>query len=161
VIRPWELPVETLMAGAPLTLPLVALTGLPLRELPAVIGRLQERLSDAPREQAGLIWTSIDWLLGARLRPEVVAGLLAGVEEIMRESSTYQQVLAEGRAEGRTEGRAEGERRALLRVGERRLGPASPRVQAEVAALADLDRIERLTDRLFDVTSWDELLATP
>ena len=48
----------------------------------------------------------------------------------------------------------------LLRQGSKRFGSPDARAREAVEALADIDRLERLTERLLDVSSWDELLAT-
>ena len=79
----------------------------------------------------------------------------------MKESTTYQAILAEGRAEGRAEGQAVEARKILLRQGSKRFGPPDARARAAVEAITDIDRLEKLTERLLDVSSWDELLATP
>jgi predicted transposase YdaD len=88
---------------------------------------------------------------------------IRGIEE----SSVYQDIFAkgaasgrdEGRDEGRVEGRIEEARTVLLRQGRRKLGPVSEAVEARITALADLDRLNDLLDRIFDVTTWDDLLA--
>ncbi len=80
-------------------------------------------------------------------------------------SSTYQKILEEGRAEVRAEelakGRAEGARRFLRRLGTRRFGKPDAHIEAALDAIADLERLERLLDRVLEVTTWDELLAQP
>jgi predicted transposase YdaD len=84
---------------------------------------------------------------------------IRGIEE----SSVYQDIFAKGAASGRDEGRDEGRieeaRTVLLRQGRRKLGPVSEAVEARITALADLDRLNDLLDRIFDVTTWDDLLA--
>ena len=75
----------------------------------------------------------------------------------MRESSTYQEVLAEGRAEGQ----AEGARRILLRLGAERFGPPDARTGAALEAITDLGQLEALAGRLDRTSSWDELLGLP
>ena len=85
----------------------------------------------------------------------------------MRESSTYQAILAEGEAKGKAEGKAEGEaegalkeaRKLLLALGSQRFGAPSAAVRDTLAGIATLQRLERLSERLLDVESWDELLA--
>ncbi len=81
----------------------------------------------------------------------------------MKESVTYQAILAEGeakgRAEGKTEGRAEEARSLVLRLGSRRFGAPGPDVEAALAAIGSVDRLEHLAERLLEVESWDELLA--
>jgi predicted transposase YdaD len=83
----------------------------------------------------------------------------------MRESVTYQAILAEGREEGREEGlelgRLEGERRLLLRIGERRFGRPDARTKRALARITDRERLERLGERIFEATTWQDLLASP
>jgi predicted transposase YdaD len=82
----------------------------------------------------------------------------------MKESSTYQAILAEGRTEGRAEGRVEGraeEARRLLRLlGDRRFGPPDARNRAAIESLTSVERLEQLTERLLEASGWDELLAS-
>jgi hypothetical protein len=46
-----------------------------------------------------------------------------------------------------------------MRFAERTFGPAPATAQAALEAIDDLDRLERMADRLPGVQSWDELLA--
>ncbi len=73
----------------------------------------------------------------------------------MRESSTIQAFLEEGRVKGL----AEGTRRIILRLGRKRLGTADENVEARLNEIVDLERLEELTERIDQVSSWDELLA--
>ncbi len=69
----------------------------------------------------------------------------------MKESSTYQLIIDEGRAqEART---------MLLRQGTKRFGPPSPEARSTLEEISDIGRLEVLGERLLDVESWDELLA--
>jgi predicted transposase YdaD len=83
----------------------------------------------------------------------------------MEESVTYQAILRKGRAAGLAEGKAEGKaeeaKQLLLRMGRKRFGPPEPRIGAAIESIAELERVELLVDRLLDVASWDELMATP
>lgn len=93
--------------------------------------------------------------------------MLSSWARAMRESSTYQAILDEGRVEGRVEGRAEGvvegrveEARAiLLRQGRKRFGVPDERVQRTLEGISSRERLEELSERLLDVATWDELLA--
>ena len=68
---------------------------------------------------------------------------------------TYQKIVEEGRVEGRVE-----EARAiLLRQGRKRFGPPSPEIEATLAEITAIERLEALSERLLDVESWEELLA--
>jgi hypothetical protein len=76
--------------------------------------------------------------------------------------------LEELREEVRAEARAEGSllrlRDTVLRQGRRRFGKAAGRKQkAQLQAITDVARLERIQDWLFDAVanSWEDLLATP
>ena len=77
----------------------------------------------------------------------------------MEESVTYQAIVRRGREEGREEGRVQATRELLRRLGEKRFGPPPAAVQAALAAITDVAQLERLSERLLDVESWEELLA--
>jgi predicted transposase YdaD len=79
--------------------------------------------------------------------------LLEGVRK-MKESTTYQAILREGKAEGRLEEA----KRILLRQGRKRFGQPKAAVKSKIDAIADLAQLERLSDRVLDATSWDELI---
>ena len=91
---------------------------------------------------------------------------------LMEESTTYQGILetgmekgmakgmAKGRSEGFNEGRNEGLIAALKRLGTKRFGPPATTVVAELQQITDNHRLERLTDRILDAVSWDDLLAS-
>jgi hypothetical protein len=55
VIRVWQLPVEPLLAGGPGTLPLAPISAVGEADLPGVIRRMKERLSE-PRQRRALNW---------------------------------------------------------------------------------------------------------
>ncbi len=110
--------------------------------------------------------------MGLRYPEELVAQLLKGKREIMRESTTYQAILQEGRQEGiavgreegimkgRVEGRIDEARRFLVRQGTKRFGEPDAATVAAIEAIQDLDRLEAMGDRLLDVEiqTWDDLL---
>jgi predicted transposase YdaD len=83
----------------------------------------------------------------------------------MKESSTYQAILREGRAEGKGEGRAEGKaeeaKRILLSLGRKRFGAPKAEIKQAIGTINDLDRLEQLTVRLLEANNWDELVAAP
>ena len=81
----------------------------------------------------------------------------------MRESSTIQAFIEEGRRKGLQEGLEEGEareaRRIILRLGRIRFGEAGDAVLSRLEAISDLEQLELLGDRLLIVSSWDQLLG--
>jgi hypothetical protein len=56
-------------------------------------------------------------------------------------------------------GRAEEARTILIRLGTRKFGTPAEEVEARITAMVDLENLEDLIDRVFEVASWDELLA--
>lgn len=83
----------------------------------------------------------------------------------MKESSTYQAILEEGRQEGRQEGRSEGavaEAKKLLRFfGSRRFGDPDSQIVAAIERTQELALLEDLCNRLDSVRSWQELFGPP
>jgi Domain of unknown function (DUF4351) len=116
---------------------------------------MDERIDrDANPSERPDLWTATFLLMGL-IYPESVANALLQGKHYMRESSTYQAILREGKAEGK----AEEAKTILLRLGRKHLGPPAPAFESSVQAMTDVEKIENLTERLFDVSSWDELLA--
>jgi predicted transposase YdaD len=95
-------------------------------------------------------------LMGLNYSDELIDRLLQGVQN-MKESVTYQKILREGRVEGRVEEAI----RILKRLGTKRVGKPDPLIEAAIDAIADLERLEQLSDRVLEVTGWEELLAQP
>jgi len=157
VVRTWERPADEILAGGLATLPLAPLARVNENDLPTVIHAMQERLDrEATKNQAETLWTATYILMGLKYSDELIDRLLEGVQN-MKESVTYQKILREGRAEGRTEEA----KRILKRQGSRRFGKPDAHIEAAIDAIADLDRLEQLTDRVLEVTGWEELLAQP
>jgi predicted transposase YdaD len=155
VVRLWQIPAERLLAGGLSTLPLAPLASLERTALPSVVRRVAERLEqEAGPSEAEELWAATYTLFGLRYPLELGDQLIKGVRR-MRESVTYQAILAEGEAIGR----ARGERRLLLAIGEQRFGPPGERVLGNLKAIEDPERLEALGRRLLHVSSWDELLA--
>jgi len=102
VIRIWELPCEPLMAGSSGTLPLALLTDEANGRLPELVARLDNRLraEKATEKERKLLLTSSYILLGLRYNNDVIRNAFLGVQG-MKESTTYQAILKEGREEGR------------------------------------------------------------
>src|SRR5207245_484688 len=111
------------------------------------IRRVVERLErEATPEERAKLLTATYVLAGLRMTPEVAERLFQGVRT-MKESSTYQAILAEGRTEGRTEGRIEALQETLLRLGRRRFNDSpGEAVQAAIRAITDEGRLERMSE---------------
>jgi predicted transposase YdaD len=155
VVRVWELDVAQLLAGGIGTLPLAPLAARSEDEMPEIVAGLMRRVDPGDTSaDAQEFWTTVALLAGLRFKWESIKHWFQGVTA-MRESSVYQGLLQEGRAEGR----AEEARRILLRQGEIRFGLADAASRTMLETIAELERLERLTERVLKVSSWKELFA--
>lgn len=114
--------------------------------------------TEAPTEDIGMLWTTTFLLMGLKYEPELTQLLLKGVRA-MKESSTYQALLAEGEERGILKGEALALRKILIRQGTRRFGAPDAQTQSAIEAITSIDVLEALIDRVFDVESWEDLLA--
>jgi hypothetical protein len=71
----------------------------------------------------------------------------------MRDSDTYLAILDEGHEEHA--------KAVILRLGQKKRGPADDSIKARLSAFTDLARLDRIEDRLLDTASWQDLLDTP
>ncbi len=158
IVRLWQVSVERLLASGLGMLPLAVLGQLPEgrtteESLAQVIARLMQRIeAEASAEQERLLLTAAYVLMGLRLSRERAIELFRGVGK-MRDSTTYQAILDEGRTEEA--------RKLLLRWGRKRLGEPDATVEAAVQAITDLEHLELLAERVYEVASWQDLLPTP
>jgi hypothetical protein len=153
VVRVWQMPVETFLKGGLGTLPLAPLSDVAEADLPAVIERMDQRLrNETTPDEAGVLWTAADVLMGLRYPRSLIEQLLRGIHT-MKDSVTYQAIVEEGVVKARQED--------LLRLGRKRFGSSSESIEMSLRAITDPDRLARLVDRLLDATTWQELLATP
>jgi hypothetical protein len=89
-----------------------------------------------------------------RCSDELASRSLEGVQN-MKESTTYQAILREGRV-------SEAQRLLMLQ-GEIRFGCPDERILANIEAIRDVEQLERLSRRVIDmnVHDWDDLLQAP
>src|SRR5207248_11794813 len=114
-------------------------------QLPGVIRRMKQRLRRETR--AKNLWAATEVLLGLRYPPDLVDVLLRGVMG-MKESSTYQRILAEGRTEEA--------QRFLLALGQDKFGSPDKQARAVIVAITDVPTLEALGKRVRPVESWQE-----
>jgi predicted transposase YdaD len=161
-IRLWERPAAELLAADVGVLPLAVLgqlaAGVDLEAgLAGVVERVTERLQrEAPAEQIRRLLTAAFVLTGLRVSRQLARELFHGVRA-MRDSDTYLAILDEGREEGRVEE----VKKLIVRFGQKSLGTPGESVTAALASMTDLERLEFLLERVGQVQTWQELLATP
>lgn len=73
----------------------------------------------------------------------------------MKESTTYQEILAEGEAKGRVETLQE----VILELGARSYGPATATVQSDIRRIRDYGRLHEILLKVGEAASWNELLS--
>lgn len=157
VVRIWERPVDELLEGGIGTLPLAPLARLDRARLPDIIRRIDERLDqEVSPADASQLWSATHLLLGLRYDRDEARQLLQGITR-MRESSTYQAILDEGREEGRHEGELHALRRTLLRMGEEKFGPVDPATSSQIEQITDLGLLDRLISGVLRASGWQEL----
>jgi predicted transposase YdaD len=167
VVKVWEQPVNDILEGSLATLPLAPIARVSIGELPGIIQLMDERIEREanPADKADF-WAATFLLMGL-IYPDGLANTLLQGKSFMRESSTYQAILREGKAEGIAEGIAEGKaegiaeeaRRLLLRLGRKHFGPPGAALEARIHAMTDVEKLEQLSERVLDVSSWDELIV--
>ena len=158
VVRLWQEPVSVFLEGGVGTLPLAPLCSVTRKALPGVIHEMKQRIDAEAPDEAGMLWTSTYILMGLRYPPQFTEQLLKGARN-MKESVTYQAILQEGEAIGEARGEAIGERKALMRLGAKRFGPANAETVTTIESITAVEQIEQLLEKLLEAESWDELLA--
>jgi hypothetical protein len=91
-------------------------------------------------------------LLGLRFRRDQASLLMPG-GKWMEYSDTYLEILEQGEAKGA--------RKFLLLLGSDRFGKPDLTTTAALEAINNPKRLEQLGRRMLQVSSWQELLATP
>ena len=158
ILRVWEIPAATWLSGGLGLVPLAPLGSVQKADLPAVVAQMKQRFDREAPSQAKELWSAAYILMGLRYESAMVQSLLRGVVN-MKESTTYQAILEEGKAEGEAKGKAEEARRMLLLLGREQLGEPSAKIVARLDAVTDLSQLEALGLRLLHVKTWEELLS--
>ena len=73
----------------------------------------------------------------------------------MEESTTYQAILRRGEERGETRGMRE----TILQQGRLRFGEPSAEQARSLNGITNRERLQQLAARIFDVTTWQDLLA--
>jgi hypothetical protein len=163
VVRVWELSADALLAGGLGATPLALLTDDAAPRLPGLVDRFAERVAreSATPADASLLLSCGFILLGLRYDRAVARTLFQGAQR-MKESSTYQAILDEGRDEGRAEGLTSGvlaaRREDVLALLHERFGAVPPDVEARVRAATDPVALQAALRRVLHLSAPDELV---
>jgi hypothetical protein len=77
----------------------------------------------------------------------------------MRESTTYQAILEEGRQEGIQTASSAEARKILLKQGRIRFGEPGAAILKRLESESGVERLEELAERLIQVATWEELFS--
>ncbi|MGC8642998.1 MAG: Rpn family recombination-promoting nuclease/putative transposase [Isosphaeraceae bacterium] len=166
LVRAWLWDTEALLAGGVGLLPLAPLCARAPEDVPIIVERMKERVDPAAvTAEISELWTSAAIMAGLRFPWELIKHCFGGITA-MRESSTIQAFIEEGRQkglqeglqEGRSEGQAEEARKVILLQGPMRFGAASQEVKTRLEEIHDLEYLEAMIKHIMTASSWDELL---
>ena len=116
------------------------------------MGTKVKTLAEGPRpNEAAELMTVSYILMGLRLDAQAAKELYKEVT-YMKESTTYQSILEEGRVE---------EAQSILALlGHKRFGPIKPGQRTMLDQVLDQKKLEDMCVSLLDARSWDEVLET-
>lgn len=146
VVRVWLIPVEQLMEGPLVFLPLAPVAKVRRRDLPILLKRMEERMvREASPAVADDLRTATYVLMGLRYPKEYVKMILS--QNVLEQSSTYQDI------------KLKNYREFLLSLGTDHLGKVTPETNEQVEAIEDIKVLEALAKRVSKVKTWNDLLA--
>jgi hypothetical protein len=135
--------------------PLALLTDEADSNIESALGRFRERVRDEKSDPVveEKVFGSSYVLCGLRYHTARIVDLYRSMSMLMEESATYQDILQQGVSQGSIRSL----RDTVLRQGTKRFGGPDAENRA-ILDRADSDQLQLLTDRIFDVKSWQELL---
>ena len=176
VIRLWEESFDRFLNVGAALAPLAMLTNEAADNLPQAFDAFQKRLRrpDVPDTMFNILLESTYFLCGLRFKRDLIIDLYRRFTMAIdwEDSTAYQYILelgeergiskgvAQGVAQGVPLGRIQEAHSLLVRQGVRKFGEPANTLREQFQAILDVDRLERIADRIFDATSWDDLLAT-
>ena len=160
VVQLWKESAESFLNAEVELVPLAPLGDVDEQQSPELVRKMANRSNTLPAPCAAKLWTALYLLMGLRYPDELILELLDGVQAV-KESTTYQKILRDGRVEGRVEGRTEEAQRFLLRLGTKRFGPPVGKTLDALEDVQDINRLEDLGERILDadVVDWEGLLG--
>lgn len=157
VVRVWELSADQLLTGDLGLAPLGLLTADAATRMPALVKQLAARVERevSSGEMQDRLLAASYILVGMLYDKEQIRQWFFGVQK-MRESSTYQAILDEGREEGELKGVLKGLRVSLLSVLEARFGSVPKHVQELIQSSSDVDQLRAGFKKILAIGSADE-----
>jgi hypothetical protein len=144
-----------LISGGWGTFPLAPLCDDAGPRLPDVLERMAERLQSevADLPKIAMLWKATAILADMRYDQDVILPLMRKVMTMVKLEDFPSYAKGEAKGEGKAA------RRLILLVGRKLIGDPDTQTLAVLDAINDLDRLDRMANRLPDVKSWQELLS--
>jgi predicted transposase/invertase (TIGR01784 family) len=153
VIRLWEQPSSIFLESVGLY-PFASLAQTDQPEL--VLREVAARIEEIPERKLQADISAMSYILAGLVLDRDRVGRIIR-RDIMRESVTYQDILAEGEVKGLERG-LQLEKLLVIKQLTKKLGNLTPRIQGQVNNLA-IDRVESLGEALLDFNSMADLEA--
>ncbi len=153
-VKAWELPVADLLNAGIGFLPLAVLGKPPpgqtrLQVLPDIVQRIADRAEREAKADAERLLVSA-FILSSMHVPPAVGREIFNKVVAMKESPGYQFILEEGAIDHMRE--------LILKLGRKQIGEPTDKQKNRLAAIEDLERLDRIADKLLTAKSWDALL---
>jgi hypothetical protein len=154
VLKVWEVAAEEFLRSGSGLLPLAVLGKPPggrtrKQVLPAQIETIIDLVERGDDAQGKNLLTATYILAGIHNDPLAVRNVF-NKAIAMRESGTYQLILEEGAVEHTRE--------LILRLGRKQLGEPADKHVAKLQGIQDLDRLDRIAEKVLTAKNWDSLL---
>jgi len=154
VEKVWERSISYWLDCGPGLAALSVLTDEASRDLKSAVGQLADFAKDRTADDTELksIMNASYMLCGLRYPSGMAKAIFKGLNMLMEDSTTYQDILNEGRNE---EGKA-----VLLSLATQRFGIPSPERAERLQSVNELSKIRSLTQTLLIAADWDDFLKT-
>lgn len=152
VVKLWQMPVAPFLSGTLNLLPLAPMADISTTGLPALGAQIGHRLrTEADPLTSEKVVTMLSVLMKLRYDAMTTEELLRMIPN-PEEYPGFKMFIDKGKASE--------VRQLILRQGRKKFGSLpAPNHEVVLAAVSDLARLEALSEKLLDVSTWDELLA--
>lgn len=154
IVRIWEVPTEELIKAGTGFLPLTVLgkppAGVTRRQaFPALVEQIAERVAGRSEHEIGKLMTATYILGSMHVEPVLVEEVINHVLD-MKELPGYKFIMEKGAVQHARE--------SILRQGRLRFGVPSEKELAKLDAIEELDRLDRILDKVPTASGWSALL---
>jgi hypothetical protein len=164
VVRVWQRDPETFLNGPLSLVPLAPIAAVDPGTVEGVLSEVEVRIRrDAPRSQAETLLEATFQLMALRFEDDFIEEMRQRMSKLdISQTPLVKAIRQDAAAEATAETKVREARKTILRQGGKKFGmPPPPSATTALNTITDLDRLYALSDRVLDVSTWDELLAGP